>query len=490
MLNVTAIGYGLFLAVNALAVWGGVISLAPEEMFWFTLAEATAFALTFFARAVGSYRAPARTRKLLLVAACLPYAAGWACMLGAGFALAVAGGMLIGIGSAGFYLLWGRLFAGQQPAQGTCDLLVGTACAPVFYLVLMLLPPAARSVAAPVAALAIIALAIAFSNRGLDFNLPMFSDPPVEHARVYRRAIADTWRSAVSLGSMGMASGIMRAVAVANPDVVPIVNALSMLGLLVAALGLLGVWSRRGVELSVVNTHRAAFPIVLTAFLLMPLVPDSWIAAIAGVLFALYGAAVMLMMVQCAQIARDRGVNPLFSIGFFGGVVFALHDAGLIVGQIASGIVVAGLSSQAMLALAAVYLLSLLFATGQKREGAGASSHPDGNSIELVTAPSPPVSAPALPPETDLAPPDPIAANIDLIRRDFGLTKREAEVADLIARGDTVMRIAERLFISENTVRTHAKHIYQKLGINKKQQLRDLVLDYAGKARSSTTEAA
>ena len=40
------------------------------------------------------------------------------------------------------------------------------------------------------------------------------------------------------------------------------------------------------------------------------------------------------------------------------------------------------------------------------------------------------------------------------------------------------VRIAEELFVSENTVRTHSKRIYAKLDIHKKQELRDLVDTY------------
>ncbi len=39
----------------------------------------------------------------------------------------------------------------------------------------------------------------------------------------------------------------------------------------------------------------------------------------------------------------------------------------------------------------------------------------------------------------------------------------------------TVVRIAEELVISENTVRMHSKRIYAKLDIHKKQDLIDLV---------------
>jgi DNA-binding NarL/FixJ family response regulator len=46
---------------------------------------------------------------------------------------------------------------------------------------------------------------------------------------------------------------------------------------------------------------------------------------------------------------------------------------------------------------------------------------------------------------------------------------------ELIVRGDTVARIAEKLNVSENTVRTHAKRIYTTLDVHSKQELHDLV---------------
>ena len=61
------------------------------------------------------------------------------------------------------------------------------------------------------------------------------------------------------------------------------------------------------------------------------------------------------------------------------------------------------------------------------------------------------------------------------VREFYGLSAREAEVAELIARGNTVAHIAELLFVSENTVRTHSKRIYVKLDVHKRQELIDLV---------------
>ena len=69
------------------------------------------------------------------------------------------------------------------------------------------------------------------------------------------------------------------------------------------------------------------------------------------------------------------------------------------------------------------------------------------------------------------------------VREFYGLSAREAEVAGLIARGNTVAHIAELLFVSENTVRTHSKRIYVKLDIHKRQELIDLVESFEPEGR-------
>lgn len=62
-----------------------------------------------------------------------------------------------------------------------------------------------------------------------------------------------------------------------------------------------------------------------------------------------------------------------------------------------------------------------------------------------------------------------------MVREAYGLSARETEVAELIARGNSVARIAEMLVVSENTIRTHSKRIYSKLDVHKRQELIDLV---------------
>jgi DNA-binding CsgD family transcriptional regulator len=59
----------------------------------------------------------------------------------------------------------------------------------------------------------------------------------------------------------------------------------------------------------------------------------------------------------------------------------------------------------------------------------------------------------------------------------YGLSPRESDVLPLLLQGRTISRIQETLFISAGTVSTHIRHIYQKAGVNNRQELIDLVQD-------------
>ena len=54
--------------------------------------------------------------------------------------------------------------------------------------------------------------------------------------------------------------------------------------------------------------------------------------------------------------------------------------------------------------------------------------------------------------------------------RDVGLTAREHEILGLIAEGLSNREIGERLFISENTVKTHSSRLFEKLQVNRRVQ--------------------
>lgn len=69
----------------------------------------------------------------------------------------------------------------------------------------------------------------------------------------------------------------------------------------------------------------------------------------------------------------------------------------------------------------------------------------------------------------------PVAAPVEFSRNEaklaaVGLTKRELEILELIAAGLSNREIAERVFVSENTVKTHSSRVLEKLGAKRRTQ--------------------
>lgn len=562
--NTASLGYALFLAINAAGVWGGVFPFlpmnfqTPEVMFWFFLMQSLVFSLCYLASAVGVYYFPGPTRRFMVMLASAPYLLGWYCLIGAIYlhgvaqALVIAGGSLLGLGSAGFYMLWQRLFASFDADHGNHDLILGTAYGALLYFALYAIPQAVTAFLIPLVFMPLFALAIVLKSRQIDLRQPMFEDVPREHPQVYRRVLRDYWRSALCVGAIAFCTGVMRSLAIGDPRVGSLVNLLSMTGCLVAGVGVLVLWQFKNVRMNVTNAYRIAFPLLITSFLVLPFCSGGYARWQAAILYAVYSVAIALMMIQCAQASRDRGINPIFIYGFFAGIVYALHDVGFLAGTFAEQIRVIGIQPDAVVALVVVYLLGLMFFIGQggfKRALAASQAEdielvagaplqigninerqtdldeaePESEALSAANAgcastgvcpfgaqgPSlfetkpivivrtesedrtatgesaSPLGNGTSPADTakrsqahDADAPnyqDRLSKQAALVRQHYRLSARETEVMELIARGNTVARIAEQLVVSENTIRTHSKRIYAKLDIHKKQELVDLL---------------
>ena len=55
-------------------------------------------------------------------------------------------------------------------------------------------------------------------------------------------------------------------------------------------------------------------------------------------------------------------------------------------------------------------------------------------------------------------------------REGLGITPREMEILGLIATGLSNREIADRLFVSKNTVKTHSSRLFDKLGAKRRTQ--------------------
>jgi DNA-binding CsgD family transcriptional regulator len=54
--------------------------------------------------------------------------------------------------------------------------------------------------------------------------------------------------------------------------------------------------------------------------------------------------------------------------------------------------------------------------------------------------------------------------------KDLGITRRELEILGLIAQGLSNREIADKLFVSENTVKTHSSRLFDKLSARRRTQ--------------------
>lgn len=79
-----------------------------------------------------------------------------------------------------------------------------------------------------------------------------------------------------------------------------------------------------------------------------------------------------------------------------------------------------------------------------------------------------PVEVP-VPVEVSIRAPEPFVANPERVRQ-FGITPRELEILEAIAAGLSTREIAAKLFVSENTVKTHSSRVFDKLNARRRTQ--------------------
>ncbi|MEX5340843.1 LuxR C-terminal-related transcriptional regulator [Pseudomonas sp. I2] len=84
-----------------------------------------------------------------------------------------------------------------------------------------------------------------------------------------------------------------------------------------------------------------------------------------------------------------------------------------------------------------------------------------------------------------------LGRQINAALNNFGsslLTERECRVAQYLLRGHSTRSLAERLGISEDTVKTHRKNLYTKLDIAKQSELFSLFIDALAQAQEGLSK--
>ncbi|BAK43787.1 response regulator transcription factor [Eggerthella sp. YY7918] len=162
----------------------------------------------------------------------------------------------------------------------------------------------------------------------------------------------------------------------------------------------------------------------------------------------------IIVYLYIISLAKQGGVSVALGIGITQGFIQLGVLMGNVTGVTVSDLVANGTLNVFVLVLSLICLVSFTSLLIPQR-----STKPAG----ILEAP--------MPEETE-------TSHIGLLCRELsinhGLSTRETEILEYLARGRSQPYIREELILSKNTVATHVKHIYQKLNVHSRQELLDL----------------
>lgn len=217
---------------------------------------------------------------------------------------------------------------------------------------------------------------------------------------------------------------------------------------LAVALGIVAfvVLARWRIDLDA--AYRLLVPVMVVAFIVMPLLWSRSPVVLNALISAGYGLFDVVIWFLVTSCAFDLGVSGFVT----GGVVRAVSILTRLVG-IGVGYVITLVPDESMtMALVCV--------------GVGA-----------VTGGAPPIvlAGEVAVPSGDVPVPASVDERCRRVAACYGLTRREAEVLPYLARGRSARVVAEALFVSEATVRTHIRRILEKTTLHSKQEIIDLI---------------
>ena len=269
---------------------------------------------------------------------------------------------------------------------------------------------------------------------------------------------------------------------VASVDSAYEAHRLPLIANIVAAVALIGLvlFARRRTDLAL--TFKVIVPILVVLFALMPMFWSTYPVELNTVMSACYGVFDVIIWYMVASTAYDFSVSGFVIGGIVRGVSIIARLVGIGIGYVvmlipeSPSMLVIGVS------VGAVYVLAMLalFQQGGNRFsflsfGASKAKDAEGKAAAVSCAAG---CGAACPRQQIASASEPDGDVLEQIASYYGLTRREAEVLPYLARGRSAKVIAEALFVSESTVRTHTRRILEKTALHSKQDLIDLIEKY------------
>ena len=525
------IGYGLLLLSSQLTIWGGLrisehtgFSLLPLLTWWsvpllaaigISLLALGAFALLRFSGTTKPARQGLLLERILPCVACALTFIGFGLFITAPPASQIfvcSSALALGLGTGTLFVAWTALFAQLERREVTALVLSSLIVSALPLIVLPILPlwmPDAVFVIATFGSTALfLALPPMLRNDALTAmnsesslskqstttgSLDPFPEERIEEAPLEQngfgwrppKTIRDLAKEAIGAVRTPLFCASVIAVAVAitrlmtlnaRPESSAIVSIAGAICMIIGAAALIvALYGRRAEKpsaLTIPTLFRILFPVVATLLLILSIGGDGLGAPAGAAVFAIYMIMAALMVPACIDSAQRKNMHPAAVYGLFAGIVYAVFAIATFFGvslfSEESGF---GAATSFVATLLVFYVLAMAFALMQRRTASGDSSteEQEGADRDDNGASASDSAASATPA------PDPIEQRCLAVVEQYGLSQRETDVLMGFAHGRTVMHLADSLCLSPNTVRSHCKTLYTKLGIHSRQELIDLV---------------
>lgn len=372
-------------------------------------------------------------------------------------ALVVASGIVTGVCSAVLFLGWYRLYTDAGTRVAIVELSGAWTIAALTTIVLCFLPALVSAVA-----VSVMALCGGILLRASSFHRPERPAPRQEH-QLHARTKRMFARAAAASCGIGAVAGFSDVLAgfrfLAIPD---------EYGVLLLAGGAFGTVLALGVGMmaranAVTYLYRLALLAMMFGGLGIPFMQD-WLSIPGIMIFGGYQVFLVALVVVCGDVSNYFDVPAVKVIGLALG---ALYSGELLGAALAHGLTLCAPRPES-LQIVAFVLTGLLIIVNQFlfSEKDLVETH-IGELVDSEPDPEPDRAAMSADEEAALV--------AGVIADAHGLSARERDVLPLLIKGRTIARIQEELYISQGTVSTHIRHIYQKTGVHNRQALLDLI---------------
>lgn len=476
-IDLSTLGFAVFLALGSTGAWGLVTltalsGMGAADVAMFENLRSAGFLLALFTFGLGCLLRPKAFRRNTTRASSAIWSVGFVLLfssaMGVGSRCALGiGSFCLGAGHALSFIVWQRLFSSLAFDDACRKIVIASMAGGAAYFAMSLCDSLALYGLVVVALLAANAAMLTYAGRQAGvWKAGDTGRTDRDNTNQARGLVISIWRYVICVAVLGYVNGLSRVLCRMDAPSGVVLNAVLAAGLMVAAMLLLLAWETLGQSSRTRTPYMSVLLITVAAFIALPFFGPTYRLVFAGFSSAAFNMVSMFMMFTSIRVARSRDLDPIAAFGLFAGSVYLC----VLAGRLAGGLLNA--QPDTFPQVLAVILLSV-YAFTLSAAAAGRSKAKAESDLEPEASAS---EAPAFDGVREVVVSrDMTTEYCRRMKKRYGLTNRESDVLELILRGQFVPQMAEALCVSENTVRSHCKTLYKKLGIHSRQQLFDLV---------------